>query len=180
MDTCSRSRTPRRQPPPPRLCPEHLPSAAAAGPALRAAGTDHRLALASRPEPARLRRINRAEVAISGSRASRACNRRYLKPNLRCLRCSHSGPWASARTRYLKRCLCRSRSGLTFMTRHFLLSLLLLRHRVTSAATCLPRRTGRLPGLLPDGLQITAGLAGFRFRGAGAQNETLCRGVRLR
>jgi hypothetical protein len=48
--------------------------------------------------------------------------------------------WASATTRYLKRCLRRSRSGLTRVTRHFLLSLLLLIRTTTPAATCLRRR----------------------------------------
>ena len=102
-----------------------------------------------------------ARVTDGGGRAEiwRASNRRYLKPDFRCLRCKRGRPWASARTRYLKHCPRGPGSGVTHLTSVDPLLADGFGCRVPpvlpSSDMSTPQRPWSSP-LLREGLQITA------------------------
>jgi hypothetical protein len=74
--------------------------------------------------PVQLRISSNARCPRSGFvLAGRACNRRYLKSALGCLRCSFTGLFAASWTRYLKWCLRRTGSYVTHVTCVYPLSL---------------------------------------------------------
>jgi hypothetical protein len=121
------------------------------------------------PTPRATRRIP-ASKRVSGERrqinpvvsaTARARSRRYHKPDFRCLCCRRRSSWAPARTRFLYRCLCRTGSGVTYMTCVFpLLAAALTVSRLTGSVR---QRHVTAAGPLVTGtfrrrLQITADL----------------------
>ena len=76
------------------------------------------------PRAALYKNTGRADRALVHNRAvatrspldNRAPTRRYLQPDFRCLCCKRRSSWASARTRYLQRCLRRTRSDVAHVT----------------------------------------------------------------